>query len=848
VDAPTSADASPDVNPDAGNACEAEVTPESCRPSYPGLSSAVEIIRDQDGVPHVYAANNGDAYFASGYAQATDRMLQMELSRRRAQGRTAELLGEGSVSDDVLMRSIGIAHWGEVNASFIARENPEQYILLDAWVRGINRRIDEVRAGTVPMPSGFGSTEIETLPEPWTVGHAMSVGKLLLFGNANQIEFDILASIIRRYLPDAFATVPLFKPMRAAHTMPPDERPRALTHQTGIHAIGTQAIEPIETASLPPDAAERLASFFARRERSRGLSIWGGASNNWAVAGRHSENGRPLIAGDPHQGLSSPNVFWMHHVHSTDPVTPLDVVGWNFTGSPGVQLGHNRDIAWTATTTYPDTQDLWAIRIEDGLANIGGTQVPVRTHTEEVRIRGAASMMVEFTEVPGYGVILPRDIAPLPIVNGGEDILYRWTGFAPTHEALGFAAINSAASIDDFDRAVDTMEIASFNFIAADVRGITYRSSMTVPTRRVLSSTSPPWTILDADDPDSFWNDANLPLAMLPHSRGLTRGFLATANNEPFGFTDRLDITANPFYFGVFFDAGTRAQRIEDELTRLTTRGDVSAAEMVTLQDDSVSLLAEDLVPALVAAWDARATDPDLAPYRTRADLALLVEQLRDWDSRMERASFAAVTFNAFGLFLTRALYADEFGPVFDVILGNEAMFMLRLTSLAVTGAIDNAATFIDGPLSLALIRALDETATYLTAQFGGVESSRYTWGAVHGARFNSVYGATHDGGSIPTDGSHGTVNVSSTNFFDGANPRTRFDTTGGAVYRMVAEFNAEGVPQAVFNMPRGVSGQVGSPFYNNLQTDWQESISRPVRFERADVEMGSVETVRLTP
>lgn len=845
ADAPIGTDATIETRPDAGDPCDAEVTPESCRPSYAGLSSAVEIIRDQDGVPHVYAETNGDAYFASGYAQATDRMLQMELSRRRALGRTAEIFGEGSVGDDVLMRTVGIAHWGEVNASLIARENPAQYELLDAWVRGVNRRIDEVRAGTVPRPSGFGPTEIDTLPEPWTVGHAMSVGKLLLFGNANQIEFDILASVLRRYLPDVFEAVPLFKPMRSAHTMPSDERPRALTHQTGIHTIDTQ---PTETASLPPDAAARLASFFARRERSRGLTIWGGASNNWAVAGRHSENGRPLIAGDPHQGLSSPNIFWMHHIHSTDPVAPLDVIGWNFTGSPGVQLGHNRQIAWTATTTYPDTQDLWAVRIQDGLANIGGTQVPVRTHTEEVRIRGAASMSVEITEVPGYGVILPRDIAPLPIVNGSEEILFRWTGFAPTHEALGFAAIDSAASIDDFDRAVDTMEIASFNFIAADMTGISYRSSMAVPTRRVLSSTTPPWTILDADDPDSLWADANLPLAMLPHSRGLTRGFLATANNEPFGFNDNLDLTANPFYFGAFFDPGTRAQRIEDELTRLTERGDVSAAEMVTLQDDSVSLVAEDLIPALITAWDARATDPDLAPYRTRADLALLVEQLRDWDFQMERGASAPVPFNAFSLFLTRALYADEFGPVFEVILGNEAMYMLRLTALAVTGSIDNAATFIDGPLSLALIRALDETATYLTAQFGGVESSRYTWGAVHGARFNSVYGATHDGGWIPTDGSHGTVNVSSTNFFDGANPRMRFDTTGGSVYRMVAHFNAEGVPQAVFNMPRGISGQVGSPYYNNLQTDWQESVSRPVRFERADVEMGSVETVRLTP
>ena len=845
VDAPVATDAARDAPSDAGDPCDAEVTPDACRPSFEGLSAPVEIIRDEDGVPHVYASSNADGYFASGYAQATDRMLQMELVRRRALGRSAEIRGEDALGDDVLMRTVGIGHWGSVNASLIARESPSQYVLLDAWVRGVNRRIEEVRAGTAPMPSGFGPSEVPELPEPWRVDHALAVGKLLLFGNANQIEFDILASVLRRYLPEAFSSTPLFLPMRSAHTMPPDERPRALTHVPGVIPLD---VEPAQQSPLPADAAERLAEFFARRERSRGLSIWGGASNNWAVAGRHSQNGRPLLAGDPHQGFSSPNIFWVHHLHTTDPTAPLDVIGWNFTGSPGVQLGHNRHIAWTATTTYPDTQDLWAVRIQDGMASIGGMQVPVRTHSEEVRVRDAAPRTIEITEVPGYGVILPDNIAPLPIVNTGEEILYRWTGFMPTHEAQGFAALNAATNVAEFERIVDTMEIASFNFVAADQNDISYRSSMTVPVRRALSAARPPWTILDADDADSLWTEMNLPLAMLPHSRGGARGFLATANNEPFGFTEQRDLTSNPYYFGAFFDPGTRAQRIEDELTRLTTRGDVSRAEMATLQADSLSLLADDLIPALLAAWDARATDADLAPFRMRADLSAIIEQLRVWDRRMERDASAPVAFNAYLLFLTRALFADEFGPVFSVLLGGEPMYVLRLTAMAITGRLENAASFIDGPAPLAMIRALDETASYLNAQFGGLEPTRYRWGAIHGARFDSVYGTGRDAGWIPTDGSHGTVNVSSTGFFDGANPRTRLDATGGAVYRVVVQFNAAGVPEALFDMPRGVSGEPGTPYYENLHADWQETAHRPLRFERADVERDSVETIRLTP
>ena len=145
-----SSDAAIDGGPDAaGDPCDAVVTPRSCRPSFEGLSASVEIVRDADGVPHLYGANASDTFFASGYMQAHDRMLQMELMRRRALGRRAELLGEGAVDDDTLMRTLDLAHWGAVNASTLAREDPEQYALLEAWAAGVNRRLAEIRDGSV---------------------------------------------------------------------------------------------------------------------------------------------------------------------------------------------------------------------------------------------------------------------------------------------------------------------------------------------------------------------------------------------------------------------------------------------------------------------------------------------------------------------------------------------------------------------------------------------------------------------------------------------------------------------------------------------------------------------------
>ncbi|GAB4202428.1 MAG: penicillin acylase family protein [Sandaracinaceae bacterium] len=846
-------DAGPlDVGPvDAGDPCEAEITPPSCRPRFEGLSAPVEVIRDTDGIPHIFAETDADAYFASGYMQATDRPLQMELARRRALGRRAEVLGEGQVEDDTLMRIVGIGRWGAVNASLVARERPSEYVLLEAWVAGVNRRLEEIRSGAVPRPAGLGADGLDFVPEPWTADEALAVGKLVLFGNANQIEYDILASLLARYFPDVWAAVPLYQPVRDAHTVPPDERPpAALSHREASDGLVPLTPERTqERPPLPPDAAERMRRFFARFEDQPGLSAFGGASNNWAVDGRHTVDGTPFIAGDPHQGFSSPNIFWLHHLHSTQPDGGLDVIGWSFLGSPAIQLGHNRHLVWTATTTYPDVMDLWSVRGDAESVMIGTTRVPIERRTETIRVRDAEPIELVIETVPGYGVILPRDLPPLPITGVGERLLFRWIGFAPTREAEGFQSYDVARTLEDFERAADLMEIGAFNFVAATADGIAYRSSPHVPVRRApVGGTRTPWTILDGDDEGTFWTDDILGPTQLPRSRGGARGWIATANNEPFGFNDDGDWANGPFYFGVYFDPGTRAYRIEQELTRLTARGSVTFEEMQALQLDTHSELADDVLPGLFEVWDARATDPALAPFRDRADLDALVTTLRGWDRRMDRTSPEALVFNTYLYVLTRRLLADEFSVVFDPVLEAEPMYLLKLTSFCVRGTIANAADFFDDGRSATIVAALADVADWLTTRFGGVEPSRYTWADVHGAVFRSIYGSVFSTDWVATDGGDGTVDVAKARALDGERIRDRIDVGSGAVYRMTARFREDGTPEAWFQMPRGVSGDPASPHYDDLHEDWVEGRYRRLRFERDEIEAAASESFVIAP
>ncbi len=832
---PSMPDATTDAGLDAGPVdCDADPLLPGCvpteRPSFAGLSAPVEIVRDVDGVPHVYGANTRDVMYGDGYAQALDRLFEMDLSRRRALGRRAEVLGMAFVDGDRLTRVVDIPRWGRTNEAALFRDDPELWALLQAWVEGVNARIDEVLSGSAPMPAEFTTLRFE--PERWTPADALAFGKLVLFGNANQIEYTILAQILHQYFPDVETNLGLLLPFRDSYVLPPEERPAA-----GAMPFASHAASPL---ALPADADERIARW------QRTMSAFRpGASNNWAVDGPHTDSGRPLIAGDPHQPLQSPSLFWMHHLAAAD--GSLDVVGWSFVGGPTVALGHNRHVAWTATTTYPDMMDVWDVSVRAGMVSVGGVEVAVRPRMERIEVAGGAPVDLVVQEVPGYGVLLPDGLAPLPIGRPGRELLFRWTGFGVTHELEGFMAVDRARSRAEFEAAVDRIELAAFNFVSADQEGISYRAPPRVPDRGTPTDARAPYLVLDGDDPSTYWDGTFLGSALLPRSHGGARGWLGSANNDPYGFVSDGRIEGDPFYYGVFFDPGVRSARIEGELDRLVTRGSVSLADMEALQDDTYTLYADDFVPLLDDAWASRGTDPLLATFRDRADLDALVSRLHAWDRRMERTSSEAVVFHAFMFFLAERVLRDDLSVLFQPILEAESAYVLKWLSLVMRGAAPHPEAALGADTrEVALAEALDRTARWLTERF---PSGSYVWADLHGTLFTSLYGDRLAAPWVPTDGSCGTLNRADTVFFASTDtPHERLDASDGSIYRMVASFGADGTPQAFFTMGQGVSGEPTSPHWDDLRDDWIETRHRPLRYLRADVEAGPVERIMLTP
>ena len=309
-------------------------------------SGEVELIRDGLGITHVHAKTERDAFYGAGYAMARDRLFQMELIRRQALGRSAELFGERSRKADIGARTFGFARLGEQDEARGRRERPEDMSALDAWVAGVNQRIAEVSDGRAPRPYGLRATELDFVPEPWKAADATGVGKLLAFGLSSSLDAEILATALLNLAPGLMKRVPIFQPaFDDVHPMAPASGgPRA------------------KAPNIPAQAARALPDAFPAGFM-RGARAWPDrpmGSNNWGVTAAKSTNGRPILAGDPHQPLTSPTRLYPIDIRAD---SGLSVSGFSFVGTPAIELGHTDRVGWTATTNFADVMDMWDVTL-----------------------------------------------------------------------------------------------------------------------------------------------------------------------------------------------------------------------------------------------------------------------------------------------------------------------------------------------------------------------------------------------------------------------------------------------------------------------------------------------------
>jgi penicillin amidase len=832
---PRPADAGP--TPDAG---------ETTGDAGLGPSAPVRIVRDTHGVPHIYAQTDTDLFFAYGYQLASDRMLQLEMWRRFAFGRRSEVLGAEApgafgattLQDDELVRMFNLPKYGRLDAALMRREDPEHWALLQAWRLGINRRVEEIRAGRAPLPFGFGPDALDFLPEPWDADDPVIVQKMIQLGLDQTILYEILTTILGQVAPAALDSMQMFLPARPTWQIPPEDR----VVRQGVPG-GGRTCEP----GLPA-AAEMLAFGGGWQLPSAPRA----GSNSWAVNGRFTENGRPMLAGDPHLMFTLMGNMYALHLNSADAGGTFDVAGFAFTAAPGIFAGQNRDIAWTPTSAFGDVMDLWEVPLDGDVATVGGESISVERRREIIHIRGAGDRELEFLEVPGRGVIFDPLIVgvPLPLAAPGRRVLIGWTGFS-ARSSKYFLGLNRARNVDEFDTAVAAIPEMSYNWVAIDRGAATYRVSLEVPRRNVPAPGREPWRLMDGADPDALWRPGHLSLDTLPHGRAAERGFIVTANNDPYGFTENGRLDDDPFYYGAYFDPGYRAHRIEEQLGRLTARGGITSADMKALQMDVHSGMADDLLPLLDDAWSRAADSPTTSEIAARPDVVRVHALLTGaWDRRMARDSAGAVAFHAFAHFAAANVLEDDIPSIiYERVLEVAPFYVMKIAILALQGRFPDGRGIVQSGPDELLVRALGQTADFLQQRFGTVEPEGYAYGDLHLSDFDNAFGLGMPLGRVATDGGEDTVNVAHAVFRRDLELLDEWRSNYGPVERMVASFpTPDGPPRIEIDFPLGNVADPASPHFDDTMAAWVTGEAWEMPFTAASVAAAAESETRLMP
>ena len=410
------------------------------------LDEDVEVTRDGVGVPHIVAKSDADLYRAQGYVQAQDRLFQMDLARRQASGTLAEVVGESAVNTDKFFRTFSLRHAAEQSWDDYDAQSKQ---ILEWYTEGVNAFIDEVK------DTSKLSYEFKLLgytPEAWTPIDSLTIGKYMAYdlgGNWNQQAFRSWA--MQNYTQEQAEELFVEYPENA---------------QSIIEA----------NLNLETDIASAIPTDYLPSEHN--------GSNNWVVSGELTKSGKPLLADDPHLGLSTPSVWYQMHLESPE----QNVSGVIFAGIPGIILGHNEQIAWGVTNVNPDVQDLYIEKPNPENPyefEYDGEWEEATVRQEPIKVKDGETVDFEVVETR-HGPIISNIM--LKDTKMKEQFSMQWTALQSTQELKAVLGFNKATNWEEFEVALEDFKAPAQNFVFASTDGtIAYKANGLVPTvfRRV---------------------------------------------------------------------------------------------------------------------------------------------------------------------------------------------------------------------------------------------------------------------------------------------------------------------------------------------------------------------------
>jgi len=755
------------------------------------LGDSVVITFDEADIPHIQAKSQADAYFALGYLHASERSWQMEMNRRIASGRLSEILGPDTVKIDRFVRTLGVKRAAERQFD---RYPVSAKRLLQAYADGVN-------AGNTQLGWALPVEYFLTGSKPGHWSPSDSVAWMLMM--AYDLGGNWQKELQRLELSQYLSTKQVWE------VIPPYQNDEPVSN-----VDFSELYRDLNVFHSTPRPSENKSQNLPSTELSRWDQIGGRdgiGSNNWALSGKLSTTGKPLLANDPHLGLSAPAVWYFAHLQAPG----LNVIGGTLPGIPAIVLGRTEKFAWSFTNTNPDVQDLYIEQIDSknpGMYRGPDGPLPFKVHQEIIDIKGAPSLTFLVKETRHGPVISDSNARTKRSIDTDRFALaLRWTALDIENQSIaGLLDMNRADDLDQFKQALRRNYAPMQNVVMADTEGnIAYQAAGVAP-KRVLHqglygvAPAPGW------DRQYDWN-GYVPFEQLPASDNPEQGWLATANQKIIAANDPNPLTGD-------WDLPTRYDRIVEIIKSKNIH---SADDMKTMQGDTLSLAA---IPLLELFKSSQSSHPLSAKA---------MEIGRRFDGNMQLNSAGALIFNAWADQLTRNLFS-RLSYLFTENYGsrNYRSSLIQQVTKPNSPWCDDPKTVQFESCQESSNKALDKALDYLSNEYGN-DPAKWAWGKAHiavsehrplskvpliGRLFNI---------KTPFPGDSFTINVGRLELIQSSNP---YETLQAPSLRTI--YDLSNLEKSLFIYQTGQSGWVQSKLYRNMNSLWANNEYLPLKMK----------------
>ena len=759
------------------------------------IVSGATIYRGPVSVPHIFAENGYDAFFAQGYATAQDRLWQMDFDRLRCLGRAAEYLGPDAFTQDALMRRRSFETVSRADYDLCSGD---ARIALDAYADGVNAFID---SGD-PLPYEYQLLGVA--PERWEPWHCILVYKV-----RNSAEGSFQSKLWRAQIAAKIG------PEKAAALSPGYQPGMYLTVPPGVVYRG-----PAE------NAVEELRAAVNACAPLREID---GGSNGWAVSGDLTESGIPMVGGDSHRGLEIPNVYYQVHIKTPD----FDVLGHSIPGMPLVMhFAHNRHVAWGMTHGGVDTQDLFVEQLRRSGDNVEylfkGAWLTAESRIEQLHARGGETKSIEVV-LTHHGPIISG------CVDDGWGIALADPGSSnPTLWVDAALDAMKCRNADEFEQALSGWTDRVNNYPYADIHGnFGYALKGLIPIRDAVNG----WGPVEGWTGENEWQGF-IPDDEMPRSRNPETGWVVTCNQRVVG-------EDYPYFLTGTFGSDYRARRIISHIENAKTQ-----AKLLRVEDMAAFHGDVQTVPGGKLVGRIKTLDVDSIGDE---DARKAFEILKNWDGKLSAGSKGAVVYSALNDQVSLGLMQSYYGIDIDAFKANPDLnatdHLRRQVKPAFVNALDrgDGEEFLNdgGSVDDFLVTALTAAAADLRERYGAVDA--VTWSEVHVTKqshpLSAVFPDAAEVLDAPAIGSAGDGDVP---FATGSRPSWDFRTGSGPVNRYLHDPSNWSAGRWI--VPLGVSGNAASPYRHNQQEAWATLGAIPQLFELDEIVKTASSVQKLKP